>query len=101
MSEIRICKYCGMELLEDVPHGLRDCHLHAVARIAELEEFINQLIEVGDWLNAMHEDGVFVDELNAARTSWKLAVSDWQAMPSHVTNPLDSQGIVTRNGGEG
>lgn len=37
MSEIRICKYCGMELLEDVPHGLRNCHLHAVARIAELE----------------------------------------------------------------
>jgi hypothetical protein len=49
----------------------------------------------------MHEDGVFVDELNAARTSWKLAVSDWQSMPSHVTNPLESQGIVTRNGGEG
>lgn len=37
MSEIRICKYCGMELLEDVPHGLRDCHLHAVSRIVELE----------------------------------------------------------------
>ena len=71
------------------------------ARIAELEGFIDRLIEVGDWLNAMHEDGVFVDELNAARTSWKLAVSDWQAMPSHVTNPLDSQGIVTGNGGEG
>lgn len=71
------------------------------SRIAELEGFIDRLIEVGDWLNAMHEDGVFVDELNAARTSWKLAVSDWQAMPSHVTNPLDSQGIVTRNGGEG
>lgn len=28
-------------------------------------------------------------------------ISDWQSMPSHVTNPLDSQGIVTRNGGEG
>jgi hypothetical protein len=27
-----------MELLEDVPHGLRNCHLRAVARIAELEE---------------------------------------------------------------
>ena len=37
MSERRICKYCGMELSEDVPHGLRQCHLHAVARIAELE----------------------------------------------------------------
>lgn len=32
---------------------------------------------------------------------WDMAVSDWQSMPSHVTNPLDSQGIVTRNGGEG
>lgn len=37
MSEIRICKYCGMELSEDVPHGLRICHLHAVNRIVELE----------------------------------------------------------------
>jgi hypothetical protein len=26
-----------MELLEDVPHGLRECHLRAVARITELE----------------------------------------------------------------
>jgi len=70
-------------------------------RIAELEGMVERLIEAGNWLNAMHEDGVFVDELNAARTSWKLAVSDWQSMPSHVTNPLESQGIVTRNGGEG
>jgi len=70
-------------------------------RIAELEALVERLIEAGNWLNAMHEDGVFVDELNAARTSWKLAVSDWQSMPSHVTNPLESQGIVTRNGGEG
>ena len=38
MSEIRICKYCGMELSEGIPHGLRECHLRAVARIAELEE---------------------------------------------------------------
>ena len=71
------------------------------ARAERAEAMIERLIEAGNWLNVMHEDGVFVDELNAARTSWKLAVSDWQAMPSHVTNPLDSQGIVTRNGGEG
>lgn len=38
MSKIRICKYCGMELSEGIPHGLRECHLRAVARIAELEE---------------------------------------------------------------
>lgn len=71
------------------------------ARAEKAEAMVARLIEAGNWLNAMHEDGVFVDELNAARTSWKLAVSDWQSMPSHVTNPLESQGIVTRNGGEG
>lgn len=48
MSERRICKYCGMELSEDVPHGLRQCHLHAVARIAELEALVQQLIWVGN-----------------------------------------------------
>ena len=37
MSEKRICKYCGVELPEDIPHGLRECHLYAVARIVELE----------------------------------------------------------------
>jgi hypothetical protein len=37
MSQKRICKYCGMDLSEDVQHGLRECHLRAVARIAELE----------------------------------------------------------------
>ena len=43
MSNVRTCKYCGMELHEDVPHGLRECHLRAVARIAELEAEIDQL----------------------------------------------------------
>ncbi len=43
MSDIRICKYCGMELSEGIPHGLRECHLRAVARIAELEAEIDQL----------------------------------------------------------
>ena len=40
MSEIRICKYCGMELSEGIPHGLRECHLRAVARIAKLEVMV-------------------------------------------------------------
>ena len=43
MSDKRICKYCGMELSEDVPHGLRECHLYAVNRIAELEAENDQL----------------------------------------------------------
>ena len=60
MSEIRICKYCGMELSEDIPHGLRECHLRAVARIAELEadnaEF-RQLIR--DWSIVLEQDDGF------------------------------------------
>jgi hypothetical protein len=43
MSERRVCKYCGMELSEDVPHGLRECHLYAVKRIAGMEWEIDQL----------------------------------------------------------
>ena len=61
MSEIRICKYCGMELSEDVPHGLRNCHLHAVARIAELEE-AQRWIPVSERLPEVYrnEDGEFI-----------------------------------------
>jgi len=129
MSELKLCSYCksvpqantwtlhGITETRyfcpnpDCPHSVRTVRLEQWntrpieddlrKRIAELEGMVERLIEAGNWLNAMHEDGVFVDELNAARTSWKLAVSDWQSMPSHVTNPLESQGIVTRNGGEG
>ena len=90
-----------LQLYREAMENLRQENDRLEARIAELEAMVERLIEAGNWLNAMHEDGVFVDELNAARTSWKLAVSDWQSMPSHVTNPLESQGIVTRNGGEG
>ena len=43
MSELKLCKYCGMELSEDASHGLRECHLYAVNRIAELEAEIDQL----------------------------------------------------------
>ena len=45
INNIRICKYCGMELSEGIPHGLRECHLRAVARIAELED------QLEDWTN--------------------------------------------------
>lgn len=118
MSELKPCPFCGGEAelcYSEVDTFCRKCNVMQETelwntrpiedalrlRIAELEALVERLIEAGNWLNAMHEDGVFVDELNAARTSWKLAVSDWQSMPSHVTNPLESQGIVTRNGGEG
>ena len=117
-GELRPCPFCGGEAelcYSEVDTFCRKCNVMQETelwntrpiedalrlRIAELEALVERLIELGDWLNAMHEDGVFVDELSAARTSWKLAVSDWQSMPSHVTNPLESQGIVTRNGGEG
>ena len=118
MSDLKPCPFCGGEAelcYSEVDTFCRKCNVMQETelwntrpiedalrlRIAELEALVERLIEAGNWLNAMHEDGVFVDELNAARTSWKLAVSDWQSMPSHVTNPLESQGIVTRNGGEG
>ena len=49
-----------MELSEDIPHGLRECHLRAVARIAELEadnaEF-RQLIR--DWSIVLEQDDGF------------------------------------------
>ncbi len=62
MSEIRICKYCGMELLEDVPHGLRECHLRAVARIAELEEKQRWRVVADGELPEVYrdEDGEFI-----------------------------------------
>ena len=68
MSDKRICKYCGMELSEDVPHGLRECHLHAVNRIAELEAVIeiledqqreatNILIDKNLHIDSLYEEG--------------------------------------------
>jgi hypothetical protein len=68
MSDKRICKYCGMELSEDVPHGLRECHLHAVARIAELKGVIeiledqqrevkNILIDKNLHIDSLYEEG--------------------------------------------
>jgi len=68
MSDKRICKYCGMELSEDVPHGLRECHLHAVARIAALKGVIeiledqqreakNILIDKNLHIDSLYEEG--------------------------------------------
>jgi len=55
MSELKLCKYCGMELSEDASHGLRECHLYAVNRIAELEKDLsNKEIEYTDlWDDAL------------------------------------------------
>ena len=55
MSEIRICKYCGMELSEGIPHGLRECHLRSVARIAELEAETKAAKENSQWLARLTE----------------------------------------------
>ena len=76
MSEKRICKYCGMELSEDIPHGLRECHLHAVARIAELEGLVDQLIEAGESMSLAVE---CENQIEAnAYYSWKELVKDWK-----------------------
>jgi len=51
----------GMELSEGIPHGLRECHLRAVARIAELEEK-QRWIPVSERLPEVYrnEDGEFI-----------------------------------------
>lgn len=120
MSEKRICKYCGMDLSEDVPHGLRECHLRAVARIAELETkirhnalwqasedaeerahleklvldlkeriaeleaFIDRLIELGEWgvtgmVIATSFSGGEIHVLAERRQNeWLTLVKDWK-----------------------
>ena len=75
-----------MELSEDVPHGLRECHLHAVNRIAELEAVIeiledqqreatNILIDKNLHIDSLYEEGYKMQqriaELEAAqRQNW-------------------------------
>ena len=68
MSDKRICKYCGMELSEDVPHGLRECHLHAVNRIAELEGENNRLAQL------LH------DEMSQLEIATDLGNKRWTAL---------------------
>jgi hypothetical protein len=73
MSDKRICKYCGMELSEDIPHGLRECHLYAVARIAELED------QLEDWTNnGWAEDyKARIAELEKDNTEFRQLIRDW------------------------
>ena len=71
MSEKCICKYCGMELLEDMPHGLRQCHLHAVARIAELEMEVEELIDLGNKLSYV----VYETQHEKLAKKWTMLVS--------------------------
>jgi hypothetical protein len=75
MSDIRICKYCGMELSEGIPHGLRECHLRAVARIAELEALVERLIELGDVING-DKDSVWT--LQTIKECWTEDVTKWK-----------------------
>ena len=73
-------------------------------RVAELEALVQRLVEAGNKLGTYfigytpRKKELLQREFWEA---WRSAVSDWQSMTSHVTNPSDSQGIVTRNGGEG
>lgn len=61
INNIRICKYCGMELSEGIPHGLRECHLRAVARIADLEaraEKAEAMVEkLNSWVEKLMDVG--------------------------------------------
>ena len=76
MSEIRICKYCGMELSEDIPHGLRECHLRAVARIAELEALVQQLVWVGNDLLTDNTNPVTIILFKGLVTKSQLEVQE-------------------------
>jgi len=68
-------------------------------RAEKAEAMVERLIGIG---NALKNNTPFKSPTYGVTAhEWDMAVSDWQSMPSHVTNPLDSQGIVTRNGGEG
>ena len=81
MSDKRICKYCGMELSEDVPHGLRECHLRAVARIADLEAraekaeaMVEKLIEAG----RMMKQPETIEEFHRGRRDYNALVAKWK-----------------------
>jgi len=70
------------------------------ARAEKAEAMVERLIGIG---NALKNNTPFKSPTYGVTAhEWDMAVSDWQSMPSHVTNPLESQGIVTRDsGGEG
>lgn len=70
------------------------------ARAEKAEAMVERLIGIG---NALKNNTPFKSPTYGVTAhEWDMAVSDWQSMTSHVTNPLESQGIVTRDsGGEG
>jgi len=100
MSDKRICKYCGMELSEDVPHGLRECHLHAVARIAALKGVIeiledqqreakNILIDKNLHIDSLYEEGYKLQQ----RIAELEAAQRW--IPVSERLPEDREEVLT------
>ena len=88
-EELKHCPCCGGEARERSPF----------TELPKPKAMIERLIGIG---NALKNNTPFKSPTYGVTAhEWDMAVSDWQSMPSHVTNPLDSQGIVTRNGGEG
>jgi len=117
MSELKPCPFCGSADIRTEPGiNLNYCDKCSAeaniehwntrpiedalqARAEKAEEMVERLIGIG---NALKNNTPFESPTYGVTThEWDMAVSDWQSMPSHVTNPLESQGIVTRNGGEG
>ena len=70
MSELKLCKYCGMELSEDASHGLRECHLYAVNRIAELEAAQRELREYVEGLEAESERFTVHSDIERQDDKW-------------------------------
>ena len=94
MSDKRICKYCGMELSEDVPHGLRECHLHAVARIAALKGVIeiledqqreakNILIDKNLHIDSLYEEGYKLQQRIAELEAAQLWIPVSERLPDN------------------
>ena len=114
INNIRICKYCGMELSEGIPHGLRECHLRAVARIAELEEkqrwipVSERLPEDGKpvWVctiwNEQHS-GFLIDGVwgGLFRDFREGEITHWMPLPPNPESPNDTQTQTIVYGKEG
>jgi hypothetical protein len=83
-----------MELLEDVPHGLRNCHLHAVARIAELEAEAKAVKENSQWLARLTESSRKENEHLRQTLSVYAAKQRW--IPVSERLPEDCERVWVR-----
>lgn len=77
MSEMR-CKCCGANENRIDGFCSVECknYYDLETQIAELKEFIDKLIEIGDRL--VFPDGVFDDEQSVVEHDWRLLTTEWK-----------------------